>query len=330
MTFTNNRPLGRSGRITAAEIERVRAVPIQDEVARRGAKLRRRGRHSFVGPCPVCGGDDRFAINTKKQLWNCRGCGVGGDVIDFARHVDGYDFVTAVTTLVGNSLREATPPKPEEHDGDKDHEHRNLERAKASWGETSPLGQDAIKYFASRRIDINNVPGHGGLRFHPYCPWGKGWTPAIIGRFTTALGNEPRGIWRRPLSGETPMTLGPIAGCIIRLWPDEAVERGLVLGEGVETVFAAATRISNRGALLQPAWAAGGTGNIRKFPILSGVESLTLLVDNDLPDQHDRRAGQDAAAACAARWCAAGREVIRLTPKALDADFNDVVLRHGR
>jgi hypothetical protein len=66
MTFTNSRPLGRSGTITAAEVERARAVPIQEEVARRGAKLGRRGRHSFVGPCPVCGGDDRFAISIRR------------------------------------------------------------------------------------------------------------------------------------------------------------------------------------------------------------------------------------------------------------------------
>jgi hypothetical protein len=94
-------------------------------------------------------------------------------------------------------------------------------------------------------------------------------------------------------------------------------------------VLAAATCILHRGTLLQPAWAAGGAGNVKKFPVLPGVEALTLLVDNDLPDQHDRRAGQEAAAKCAGRWSAAGREVIRLTPKALGADFNDVVLHHG-
>jgi hypothetical protein len=216
------------------------------------------------------------------------------------------------------------------HRDKSDNEPNNLDRAKAIWRETSPLGQDAITYFAKRQIDINEVPEHGGLRFHPHCPWGNGSTPAIIDRFTTALGNEPRGIWRRPVSGETPMTLGPTAKCVIRLWLDEAVERRLVLGEGPETVLAAATRIWHRGTLLQPAWAAGDAGHIKKFPILPGIEALILLVDNDRADRHGRRAGLDAAAVCAARWSAAGREVIRLTPKAVDTDFNDVVLRHGR
>jgi DNA primase len=46
-------------------------------------KLRRSGRE-LVGPCPVCGGTDRFSVNTVKQLWLCRGCGKSGDVIALA------------------------------------------------------------------------------------------------------------------------------------------------------------------------------------------------------------------------------------------------------
>jgi Toprim domain len=207
--------------------------------------------------------------------------------------------------------------------------HLSVDRAKAIWRETSPLGREAITYFANRCIDINQVPEHGGLRFHPRCEWpGNITKPCIIGRFTTALSNEPRGILRRPITGEKAIALGPMGGCVIRLWPDEAVEQGLVIGEGVETVLSAATRIWHRGTLLQPAWAVCVANNLKNFPIVPGIEALTVLVDNDRPDRHDRRAGQDAAAECAARWSAAGREVIRLRPKALGADFNDVVLRH--
>jgi hypothetical protein len=50
-----------------AWIARARAVPIELEVERRGIKLR--GRIDRVGPCPGCGGTDRFSINTKKQLF---------------------------------------------------------------------------------------------------------------------------------------------------------------------------------------------------------------------------------------------------------------------
>ena len=62
---------------------RARVVPIEREIDRRGIKLR--GAVERVGPCPKCGGEDRFAINTNKGVWNCRGCGVGGDVIELVR-----------------------------------------------------------------------------------------------------------------------------------------------------------------------------------------------------------------------------------------------------
>ena len=63
------------------------------------------------------------------------------------------------------------------------------------------------------------------------------------------------------------------------------------------------------------------------FPVLAGIKTLTLLVDND-----KNGAGQKAAAKCARRWVAAEREVIRLTPRELGADFNDIVMgkRHER
>ena len=59
------------------------------------------GKTERDGPCPKCGGDDRFAINVKKQLFNCRGCKTGGDIIDFVRWLDDVGFVEACTTLAG-------------------------------------------------------------------------------------------------------------------------------------------------------------------------------------------------------------------------------------
>src|SRR5215472_12128063 len=84
-------------------VDRARAVHIEDELARRNIKVS--GKTERNGPCPKCGGDDRFAINVKKQLFNCRGCKVGGDIIDFVRWLDGVGFIEACTTLAG------PPPK---------------------------------------------------------------------------------------------------------------------------------------------------------------------------------------------------------------------------
>src|SRR5262245_3884094 len=84
-----------------AWIERARAVRIEDVVARRGILLK--GKVERVGPCPVChDGDDRFSINTAKQVFYCRKCGGKGQgSIDFTIFLDGSEFNAAVETLTG-------------------------------------------------------------------------------------------------------------------------------------------------------------------------------------------------------------------------------------
>jgi len=81
-----------------ARVADARAVRIEDEIARRGIKLR--GGVDRCGPCPRCGGTDRFSINIKKQVFNCRGF-EGGDVIALVRHIDGVSFAEAITYLAG-------------------------------------------------------------------------------------------------------------------------------------------------------------------------------------------------------------------------------------
>ena len=122
------------------------------------------------------------------------------------------------------------------------------------WDQAVALGPEAIAYFEGRGIDIDAVPEQGGLRWLAQCPWESGTKPCVVGRYTTATDNEPRGILRRPIDGGKPKALGPIAGCVIRLWPDDAVDIGLVLGEGIETSLAACNAHRTPGnPLLQPA-----------------------------------------------------------------------------
>lgn len=335
--------------IDAAQIEIAKAVRIEAELERRGFRFGGRGAER-AGPCPICGGTDRFSINVSKGIWNCRGCGKGGDVIALVQHVDGCSFADAIKVLAANpgkstrqaaadlslsdwSVRDARKKSPARdlapatvtgRDGKKypanDDEIHRLEQAVRLFDQAERLGADAIKYFERRGIDINAVPEHGDLRWHPKCPFDGETKPCILGRYTAAIDNQPRGIWRRPIDGSKPKAFGPVAGCVIRLWADDAVTLGLVLGEGIETTLAAATRIIHNNTLLQPAWAAGFAGNMASFPVLAGIDAITLLVDHD-----ESGTGQRAADECAARWRQAGREVIRLTPTIPGYDFNNVV-----
>ena len=55
-----------------AWIERARAVPIMDELARRGIKLRRKG-SEHEGPCPKCGGRAYYK-GGRPITYCCRDC----------------------------------------------------------------------------------------------------------------------------------------------------------------------------------------------------------------------------------------------------------------
>jgi putative DNA primase/helicase len=81
-------------------ISDAKAVPIEAEIMRRGIRLAGKGKDRS-GPCPMCGGDDRFSINTVKRVFNCRGCKATGDVIALVQFLDNCNFNAAVETLTG-------------------------------------------------------------------------------------------------------------------------------------------------------------------------------------------------------------------------------------
>ena len=76
---------------------------------------------------------------------------------------------------------------------------------------------------------------------------------------------QPTGIHRIALTADAQkidrMMLGP-AG-VVQLWP---AGKQLVIGEGLETVLAAATRLPYRGEPLRPAWATLSDGALAGFP----------------------------------------------------------------
>ena len=187
-----------------------------------------------------------------------------------------------------------------------------------------------------RKIDIDQIPDIDSvLRFEPKCPFGEGRLSCLIALIRDIVTGEPRAIQRTALDKQgrkiDRMGLGPKMGGAIKLWPaaSPVAREGLgarptlVVGEGLETVASAATRIPWRGAALQPAWALIDRVNLAALPIIDGVERLVVLVDRDMSGD-----GQKAAATCARRWRDAGRDAWRLTPDEI-GDFNDIVLRGG-
>jgi len=305
-------------------IAAAKAMRIEDEVARRGIKLVGRGER--VGPCPVCGGRDRFSINVKKQVWNCRGCAKGGDVVDLVRHLDGVDFKAAVVTLGGDERKPIAPVKPTVHH-EKEDDQEKTERALGIWDEASEVnGTLAEEYLRRRHLELPD--DDHALRFYSPCPFADTAYPALVALFRDVLTDEPKAIHRIALAPGgiliAKRMLGRVGGCAVKLDCDADVEHGLPVGEGIETMVAARMRG------FRPAWALGSAGTLKNFPVLNGVDALTIVVDHDLPDKNGRQAGQEAALECSQRWTAAGREVRRVVPRRQGADMADLVeVRRG-
>lgn len=61
--------------------------------------LRRVTAHELSGPCPECGGDDRFRVWPEQGRWWCRRCEKGGDAIQYLREFHGMGYREACAEL---------------------------------------------------------------------------------------------------------------------------------------------------------------------------------------------------------------------------------------
>src|ERR671939_975775 len=91
------------GRIRAADIALVRERAKVEDVIGEHLQLKRAG-SSLKGLCPFH--DEKspsFHVTPTRQLWNCFGCGEGGDVITFIQKIDHLSFTEAVELLAGRA-----------------------------------------------------------------------------------------------------------------------------------------------------------------------------------------------------------------------------------
>lgn len=295
--------------IDAEVVERARDVDIAIAATSLGAVLWKASASERVGACLVCGGRDRFAVNTKKQAWHCRRCNQGGNVISLVQHVRDCSFREAIDFLTdGRSLpapqARLKPPEPKSKD-DSD----NREKALALWREgDDPRVPVVERYLNNRALELDGDIAGEVLRWHPRIG-------AMLALFRNILAGEPQAVSRTFLDREGKKLgrkfLGPVWGAAVMLDPFDEVPMGLHIGEGVETCMAA------RQLGLRPCWALGSAPAIAAFPVLGGVECLTLLREND-------DASERACEACAARWHAAGREVFINQPT-IGKDINDAI-----
>ncbi len=85
------------------------------ELLTRDTRLRRMASThggEYAGPCPFCGGRDRFRVwpNVPRPRYWCRGCGKNGDAIQYLRDHDGLSFREA-QAQVGTTAHAGSEPR---------------------------------------------------------------------------------------------------------------------------------------------------------------------------------------------------------------------------
>jgi putative DNA primase/helicase len=215
-----------------------------------------------------------------------------------------------------------------EHDGA---DRERIQRAMVLWKEAAnPCGTLVERYLQHRRISLpKDVLAADALRFHPSCPFrlDDGSTariPAMLALMRDIRTGEPRAIHRTALKedgngkvdlpglGNAKKMLGVAKNAVIKLTADDSVVDGLGIAEGIETALTLLC------ADWSPVWACGTAGAIEHFPVLPGIECLTIFADAD-------RAGMAAAEKCQEQWNAAGQECRILAAPNAGSDWNDIV-----
>jgi hypothetical protein len=195
-------------------------------------------------------------------------------------------------------------------------DHQRIAEALAIWRDTQRIdGTLAEAYLAKRYCLIDEMSAD--IRFHSAI-WHKASgrpQAAMVALMRDARTNVPCGIHRTFLTPDATkldrMMLGRAKGACVKLTDDAEVTNGLGIAEGIETTLSVM-----RGGF-RPMWACLSAGNIKAFPVLTGIECLTIFADAD-------HAGIDAAKSCARTWFGAGCEVNAMHP-AGGGDYNDEV-----
>jgi len=270
----------------APQIEAIAAAIFHKPTSRNGHQLRY-GRHGSV-VVDIAG--------PKAGLYYNFETGEGGDAIDLVKRTYGLEFKDAVTmcdqlaglTTYDFCARPRAAPY-QNHD-------RTQRKAWALdiWGECVSLcGTPGEDYFVNKRkIDIGPLNVNHCLRWH-------NGQKTIVGLMRSPLNGNPVGIQRIYPKDGTKKMLGTKG--VVCLTPFTEVTHGLGICEGVVDglVLLAIEQA--------PIWCAMDCGSISSFPLVPGIESLTIFADNDAP-------GIKAARSCNRKWADADREVRIIYP----------------
>ena len=269
------------------------------------------GKH---GPCPKCGGKDRFRFDNKdgNGSWICTHCGAGYGA-NLVMLVHGLDFREAarrIEGVIGGAPVERFQPRPSHDKG----------ALNALWRASHPIREgDAVDRWLLARGLTARPPV---LRTVDRCRYNSeppSWHPAMVA-MVTAPDGRPCQLHRTYLGDglkadvEHPRKLmpGPITpGSAVRL-TEPAEEMGAA--EGIETAMAVTALFD------LPCWSTLSAGSLEKFQPPEICLHLWVFGDND-PGYR----GQASAYVLARRQSSQRKVEVEIPPKPCK-DWNDVLM----
>jgi putative DNA primase/helicase len=248
------------------------------------------GKH---GPCPMCGGVDRFRFDDRggRGTFFCNACGAGSG-LDLVMRLRGVDFGEAVK-LVRPLVGLAAPEQPIKAGMSREDQRRmRLDL----WNASRPVtaGDPVDTYLRGRGLGLLAYPK--ALRFHPACRYSEGLNyPTMIAAVQDEHG---QGVslhrtflldgHKAPVDSPRMVTPGELPpGACVRL---SAPSPRLGIAEGIETALAS-TALSG-----VPVWAALNATLLEQWVPPAEVREVVIFGDND-----EGYAGQAAAYRLAAR-----------------------------
>jgi putative DNA primase/helicase len=265
------------------------------------------------GPCPMCGGKDRYRFDDRNGSgsYYCNQCGAGTGAI-LARKYNGWDHRTvcaAIETIIDSGPSKRVDPIVDPPE-DRAHKRTAIECLLRE----ADAPEVVSSYLALRGIASSSSV----LRGHPACPYYDG-SGKYVGRFPAVIAPivAPDGTLQSDPRKRTMPVVETLKSAAVPL-----EEPGMVLGvaEGVETALAA-SELRNI-----PIWAAVTAHGVETFEPPDGVRELHVFADND-----DSFTGQAAAYALAKR-IRITRPVMRVAvhvPPLTGTDYNDLLRGHA-
>lgn len=268
------------------------------------------------GPCPLCGGSDRFRFDDKdgRGTWYCNQCGAG-DGMRLAIEFTGLDFKAAaaqIDEIVGNVEIQAVKQKPKQDP---------LVRLKRIARGAKPVdGINPVRlYLRSRGLRPTRK-----IKYRPAMAYyEKGYPtryfPAMICLFQSPEGKPItyHATYLTEKGEKAPVSAvkkimppnGEMAGGAIRLTD---IYEHIGLAEGVETALAVTEMYG------LPCWATATAAMLESFEPPEGVSRVTVFGDND-----ENFAGQKSAYVAANKLALRGVAVDVCIPHQRGSDFAD-------